>query len=534
MFFLRSVFRRLWRYIEGVNGLLLILYCVFIFSAFAFTAGNSLRFFARWFFVICLLCVAFCPAALRAVRRLDAYDRPKGSEFKPSAANETALRALFFALPLLIFLCRYIVYYPAAFSTDSVDQYAQAVTNTYNDWHPAVHTLLFIKLPLLLTGGWTGSIILFQILVFSAVIGYSLLVIKDCAGTRRAFITMAFIMLNPQTGNIAMFPWKDVAFAIGALLLTAYTVRIYYSGGAWIKRPVNTAAFATVLALTGLFRHNAPLFTVPLLFAAAFFIGWKRLLVICLCAIALVFGIKKPLYSALNVAPADRPAVETLGLPMTVIGSAVTYSPETLDEDILEFAYRVAPKELWEEKYQPGIFNGVKWDERFDSSVPDEYGARRVLEMAWRCVKQSPIVSLKGLIKLTDVVYSVSDDFAYTSIPRMTRNPFGIKLRGIPTLQRLNAFVSRVTATMLPWLFSYAGAVHLALIVLILARFRLDRFESWKRIFLVLPVFTYNFGTALLLSGSTDSARLFHYTFLLAPSLFLLLGKKHERNAENR
>ena len=38
-------------------------------------------------------------------------------------------------------------------------------------------------------------------------------------------------MLNPQTGNIAMFPWKDVAFAIGALLLTAYTVRIYYSGG---------------------------------------------------------------------------------------------------------------------------------------------------------------------------------------------------------------------------------------------------------------------------------------------------------------
>lgn len=534
MFLLKSAFKRLWRYIEGVNGLLLILYCVFIFSAFAFTAASSLRFFARWFFAICLVCAALCPAALRAVRRLDARERPKASELKPSAANETKLNALLFAVPLLIFLCRYIVYYPAAFSTDSVDQYAQAVTNSYNDWHPAVHTLLFIKLPLLLTGGWTGSIILFQILVFSAVIGYSLLVIKDCAGTRPALIAMAFIMLNPQTGNIAMFPWKDVAFAMGALLLTAYTLRIYHSGGEWIRRPANTAAFATALALTSLLRHNAPLFTVTLLLAVAFHIGLKRLISVCLCAVALVVGIKLPLYSALDVAPADRPAVETLGLPMTVIGSAVTYSPETLDADILEFAYRAAPKELWEENYLPGNFNAVKWDSRFDSSAIDEYGARRVLEMAWRCIKQAPAVSLNGLIKLTDPVYSVSDDFAYTSIPRMTRNPFGIEFRGVPALQKLNALISRAAATLLPWLFTYTGAVHLALIVLILARFPIGRFESWKRIFLVLPVFVYNFGTALLMSGASDSARFFYYTFPLAPLLFLLLGKKHERNAENR
>ena len=527
------MFKKFWRYIEGLNGLLLILYCIFIFSTFAFVAENSLRFFARWLFVICLLCIAFCPMALRAVRRLDACDVLKGSSLKPPAVSDTAQCALLFIIPLLIFLCKYIVYYPGAFSSDSIDQYTQAVTNTYDDWHPAIQTLIFIKMPLLITGGWVGSISLFQIIVFSSVIGYSLCVIKECAGTRWAFIALAFIMLNPQTSNIAMYPWKDVAFAIGALLLTTYTVRIFYSDGAWIKRPANTAAFVVALVLTSLFRHNAPLFTITLLFAVAFIISWKRTLVICLCAVALVLGIKKPLYSALDVSPADHPIIETLGLPMTVIGAAVTYSPENLDADILEFAYKVAPKELLEEKYQLGIFNNVKWDSRCDSTVLEEYGIRKVLDMTWRCFKQSPVVSIKGLIKLTDVVYSVSDDFAYTSIPKLPKNAFNVGFRGIPALQRLNALVSRVTATILPWLFTYAGAVHLVLIVLILTRFRLNKFEHWKRIFLMLPVFVYNFGTALLLTGSTDSARLFYYTFPLAPSLLLLLSPKHDRNAEN-
>ena len=187
-----------------------------------------------------------------------------------------------------------------------------------------------------------------------------------------------------------------------------------------------TAAFATALALTSLLRHNAPLFTVTLLLAVAFHIGLKRLISVCLCAVALVVGIKLPLYSALDVAPADRSAVETLGLPMTVIGSAITYSPETLDADILEFAYRAAPKELWEENYLPGNFNAVKWDSRFDSSAIDEYGARRVLEMADRLADR-------------DVIVLAQASMAHMEGPVATHT-------GLPTLSSVDRCVAQVRA----------------------------------------------------------------------------------------
>ena len=45
---MKPVIKRIWNYMEGVNGLLLILYCIFSFSAYAFfIADTSVMFFLR-------------------------------------------------------------------------------------------------------------------------------------------------------------------------------------------------------------------------------------------------------------------------------------------------------------------------------------------------------------------------------------------------------------------------------------------------------------------------------------------------------
>jgi hypothetical protein len=63
----------------------------------------------------------------------------------------------------------------------------------------------------------------------------------------------------------------------------------------------------------------------------------------------------------------------------------------------------------------------------------------------------------------------------------------------------------------------------LAMLAFMLGRSNLRRWVEWKRLFLCLPVFVYNFGTMLLLS-SIDY-RFFYETFLLCPLVILIMLK---------
>jgi len=525
-----SVARKFWGFIEGINGLLLILYSIFVFVTFVFVAENDLKYFPRWCFLIVILSVALCPMLLRAVRRLDTdrwMTRTEGVK-----SNEIRWRIIFFAVPLVFFLVKYVIHYPGAMTNDSFKQYGQVLTGRYNDWHPVLQTLFSFRLPLTLTRGWIGSISLFQVFVFSFSLTHMLLSVRKYMNNRVALIMTLFVLLNPETTNIALFPWKDVPFAIGAMLLMTFVLHIWFTEGEWIRKPWHLIAFVVVWVCTTLFRHNALLFTVPLLVILFFLIAKKTAIILCACVGVLVAGIKFPLYSALRVENPGKRQVETLGLPMTVIGAAVTYAPEKLDDEVLEFAYQVAPREVWEKEYKYGEYNDVKWDALTNNEVIEEYGTGRILGLMIRCFRQAPVESLKGFIKLTETVYSICDDYKYMDIPVIGQNEYGIYQQGIPALQNVNEKVTRAVFNLFPRSFMYIGSMHLILLIVILAKCKLNKWKDWKKILMVLPMFAYNFGTALLLTGASDSSRFFFYTFLLTPILLvILLVNKKERTA---
>lgn len=540
---MKNTVKRLWTYPEGWRGLVFSLCAFFPLAASAFAAETSVLFFARWFFLIALACLAVCPWVLRRLRRLDA-----GKLAPASGSRRENLRcgAAFFLVAFAVFFIKYLIYYPAAFSPDSFEQYGQAVSGSYNDWHPVIHTLIAFKLPLALTGGWTGSIILFQIAAFSLVIAHLALALRAYAGTKYALFSLAFILLNPQTTNMALYPWKDVFFAMGAVTLGVFALKIYFTRGEWLKKPLNVILLGLLLGITSLVRHNAVLFTLPMLLTILLFAGFKRTATAALCFAVTVFAVKVPLYACFDVTSPDRRQVEMLGLPMTVIGSAVTYAPEHLDGETLDFAYAVAPKEVWEQRfadsdvsvsYLPksldvgqllpayGDFDNVKWSKLTNLDVIEEYGPFRVIKIALSCVRRAPIASLKGLIKLTEPVYTLSGDHLYMAVPRLSSNPYGVTPGGVPLLQKLNILVSAGLNLMFPHLFLYTGVMHLALIGLALACLDFRRKGTVKRLFALLPVFCHNFGTMLLLTTAGDSSRLFYCTFPLMPVLALMLLK---------
>lgn len=519
-------------HVGGVNGILLMIYVFLIRLTGVFTREVvSPAYILITCLTVGILCFLLCPPILRFFSKLELTGPEKGTG--RTWKQKLLTFFTFLVIPLLCFLLLYIVFYPGSYSVDSLDQYTQAITNEYNDWHPVLHTLLFFKLPLALTRGWVGSIVLFQVLIFSAVLAYAFYVICKYAGRKFTVVCMAFVLLNPQLQVIALFPWKDAAFTICAVLLLAFCLQIYFSKGIWVQHPINTAVFVITIVCTTLIRHNAVLFTLPLALAVLLCVTKTRGLIIAVSAIVLFAGIKFPLYSMLNVETPDQRQVETLGLPMTVIGTVVTHAPEALDEETREFAYQVTPKEVWEEKFQDGSYNSVKWDPRTDNQVIEEYGALKVISMMLRCFKTAPRQALCGLIKLTEGVYSITVPSGETLVPYILGNNYGITQTGNEHLKELCLGYFFSMHETLSHVFTYLGIMHLLLLTSVLSKCKLNKPADWKRILFVLPVFVYNFGSSLLLTGADDIQRFFLYTFPVTPLLLLFIFyQNNERNTD--
>jgi len=451
------------------------------------------------------------------------------AEFVPKVDSETnrrifLRRLLFYCIPAVVLLLFFWVYYPGAYSEDSFNQYEQAISNDYNDWHPVIHTLFAFKLPLMIGGGQISSIIVFQIVMLSVAIGYSVNTVYDLAGRGIAYLVMFFYVFNPLTGRIAMFPWKDVTFSAGSVILVCFMVRVFLTRGAWLNRITNLLVFVLTFVITSLCRHNAVLFTIPVLVVLIAYYPVKRVIMIIAVVIFVSLSIKIPLYSVLKVSRPDQRQVETLGLPLNIIGSAVTYSPESIDEDILEFAYRVAPEDVWQKYYRMGDFNTLKFRADADLDVIEEYGNSRVIDMTIRCFQESPYISLKSLIKLTDGIYTLTDEHPVLIRPYITDNPYGIKQSSCDNVvSHTIDYISTLVQKYIPHVFLYYGVLQFLVIIAMISKIDFKKIEQIKKVMIAIPMLIYNGGTSLLITSNYDSPRLFYYMILVSPVVIVMI-----------
>ena len=250
---MKRLLQKLRSHFGGVNSLILILYTTFVVAVQAFHApGSSVGSFVGISLGALLLMAVFGPILLRFLSGLNAC--PQTGEKKAPVLKRVLVNGCFYLIPLAVFMVYFIACFPGGFSDDSFNQYIQAVENQYNDWHPVLHTLLAFKLPLTLTGGWIGSVVLVQSLCFCGVIGYTCQVIRKHFGVLLAAITMAWILLNPLVMLTSMHPWKDVGFAICALLMVTYALQTVVTKGQWLLRPVNMGCFVVVAVMTSILR----------------------------------------------------------------------------------------------------------------------------------------------------------------------------------------------------------------------------------------------------------------------------------------
>lgn len=527
---MKQLFQKLRSHFGGVNSLILILYATFVAVVQAFIGGRiSPAFLAATGVAGLIVSAALGPVLLRFLSGRNAC--PRVDEKSTSVLGAVLSNGCWYLIPLAVFLVYFIACFPGGWSDDSFNQYTQAIQNQYNDWHPVLHTLLAFKLPLVLTGGWVGSVVLLQTLCFCGVIGYACRVIHKHFGVLWAALAMGWILLNPMTLMTAMHPWKDVGFAICALMLITFVLQAVITKGQWLKNPWKLSCFALVAVLASIFRHNGILFTGPVVLAVLFFLSWKRALALCAGILLLFAAVKGPVYWMLDVEKPAQRQVETLGLPMTVIGAVTSRNPDALDEETKEFVYRVAPKEVWEEKYILGDYNEIKYHDLTDNDVIEEYGSIKVISMMLRCVKADPLNAFAGLVALTKQLYAVMDAGCVYAFPNVVGKHDVIKqVPNIPLMRVLKTYSDGVY-NYLSYVFLHLGIQHFILICFLLAKVKLKNKLDWSKLLAVMGVLCYNFGSGLLLTSCGDVYRFFFYTFALMPVLLLILCCNHEERS---
>ena len=432
-----------------------------------------------------------------------------------SVKQRVSLFLLFFMGTLTVALIWFLAYNPGGFSSDSIDQLNQAINGNYLDWHPALHTILVFTIPYSIFHN-IAAIVIFQIIFFALTLAYSMLTIYELIGKKWSIIAFLVIIFNPIVMDTLMFPWKDVTFAIFALLITTISLKIYHSSGTWGNKTWKLILLGIAITITSILRHNGILFTVPLVAFLFFFLDHKQWFKLFACIVVTFFLIKVPLYSALNVTNPIRGAEETLGLPLTVLANVAKTTPEAMDQETSDFMYSIATQEQWQNLYITGDFNSIKWSNINLAPISD-LGPMKIIKLTVKNLISSTDASLIALFKATQVVYGVEGTFSH-NIPYIASDTAIASFNNTILKQAIDGYRKIFDESILKYL-EYTGTTIIALLVFILGKNHWKD-NNWKKILLCTPIFFYDFGTMILLTG--PEIRFFYINFIIYPIIIVL------------
>ncbi|MCI6378644.1 MAG: hypothetical protein MR842_12955 [Clostridiales bacterium] len=408
---------------------------------------------------------------------------------------------------LAVFGCAFAACWPGGVSYDASNQWRQAHSGEFNNWHPLFHTLL-IWLVTRVCDSYPFAVFV-QIAAFSAAMAYLTATLnKRGVPAWLALGAHALVAASLPVRNTLMYLGKDSAMTIGVMALTAQAVNILYTRGEWLRKPLNAMAFGAALAFASLVRHNAFFWTVPLLLSVLFaFGGARRFAALAAGVMAGILAlVQGPLYGALDVVYPSNLVEESVGVPMTVLADVKQQAPELLDEETNAFLESLASDGAWRDTYAPHNYNSIKFT--YDREKIAFTPLSKLLGMTARTALRAPRIAFEAVNGLTGLVWDVtgenrgwesvrnSGDLEEARYGRATLNKIGGKL------------CAAIDAVMcwLPirWITQNIGVQQLLL--LMVALWALYR-HGVPALALALPVLVYNLGTMALLCG--NDARFF-------------------------
>lgn len=177
-----------------------------------------------------------------------------------SLENNKKFRILFsLSLTISGFVFNCVAYYPGFMSSDSFDQYTQALTNDYHNWHPPIMSALWHVLLIFHKG---QEPMFFLQLIFLWLSFYYLVYFFTRYNLIFSLLVILFIF-SPFIQNYSAVILKDIQMALAWLLAVSIMLKRFY-----MKQQLEKAeAFLILLLLTygSLLRFNALPGAIPLI-----------------------------------------------------------------------------------------------------------------------------------------------------------------------------------------------------------------------------------------------------------------------------
>lgn len=454
---------------------------------------------------VAALCVFAALSA--ALCRLLPYGCDRLAQFSPAPQAGRGRRVFWAALAVsaVIFGCAFAACWPGGVSYDASNQWRQAHSGEFNNWHPVFHTLLIW----MVTRVWDSYpfVVCVQIAAFSAAMAYLTATLhRRGVPAWLALGAHALVCASLPVRNTLMYLGKDSAMTTAVLVLAAQTIQLLHTRGAWLKRPCNAVSFGLALAAATLLRHNAILWTLPLLICALLCFPWGRrgaafAAGVAVLALALVRG---PLYGALDVVYPDNTTEESVGIPMTILWDIRMQAPEALDDETSAFLASLAADGEWENTYQLHRYNSIKFT--YDRELIASRPVTDILSMAGRAALAEPRLAFETVNGVTGLVWDVTgENRGYETVS----NSGDLPLYGRATLNRLGQAALAVIDAPLKWapVRWLTENIGVQLLLLLLVTLWALRRRGVDVLALALPVLCYDLGTMLLLCG--DDARFF-------------------------
>lgn len=420
------------------------------------------------------------------------------------------------ALALLVLGFAFLSCYPGGVSYDAANQWQQAQSGQFNNWHPVFHTLLIW----LVTRVYQhyGFVVLVQIAGFSLALGYAAAAVRRTGAPRWLCLSCASLAaLMEPVRNTMMYVGKDNAMTIGCLLLFGQTVQLTRTRGAWLSKIRNALCFGLALAFTTLVRQNGFLLTLPLgaLAIGCYFRRQKKgILAGALCCLGCLVLIQGGLYSQLDIVYPDNTLEEAVGLPMTLLCNARQQEPGLLDGETRAFLDSLADEEGWQNTYRRSDYNSIKFT--FFREKIQSRTAAELLSMAARTAAADPRLAFETFNEVTGLVWDVSgQDRSYQRVTNSGDLDIAQKVsHPVHAVgQAVTEFLSAPLEFLpLRWLSRNTGA---QLLLLLLATLWALYHGGTERLLPVLPLLCYCLATMLLLCG--QDARFFSFAAALTP-----------------
>ena len=441
---------------------------------------------------------------------------------------------LTFFLIFIPMLIGYLYWYPGIHNLDTLGQWMQVTSNTFNDWHPAFHTLTIWFISRVCES--YSFVVLVQNILFCFALSYLFSTLDRWGLSIKALaVIFGIIVLTPETQTIMQILLKDCMFTVAVIILTAMLIDMYFDDCSLKLAQIVT--FSVISGAATMLRHNAFFYTVPLvLFLTTKY--WKRQYVKYMIVIFVltVVVIRWPVYSFFRVTYPNNIVSESVGWPMTILGDIYVKNPSGLDDEAKNFLLTFSDDKAWKEKYRLGDFDSIKWETESDQEFLSNNSVNKYLSMTLRAVINNPLIAFGAVRQLTSVVWNMNDEF---NLFMYLDREFYIEIEEYKSLLSTQNtpvpdFIERYIRAplFLPLVFFpqsiilNTGTRLLLLLLCYAITFTKNRVRSH---FLVLPILLYCLLTSPLLA-SPGEQRIFHFILVVTFPICMVLFTENKIN----